>query len=136
VILNGSSEVGWLRPGIIGFGQFTDRSHARRAGEAAAAVLSGWYALYRHGAPAAWPDAVPDDDPLIVAGVVVGRVLAPCTLPSAAAVADGGSYGFELAVPDRTWLAVMLQLAQRMYATMVEERLVGATLPLAAGVAS
>ena len=134
VILDGSAEVGWLSPGVIGFGRFPDRPHARRAGEAAASVLSGWYALHRHRGPAAWPDAVPPEDQLIVAGVVVGRVLAPCALPAAAPAADPGSYGVELAVPDRTWLAVMLQLAQRMYVALVEGQLVGGTRTLAAGV--
>lgn len=114
------SDVGWLRSGLVGFHGFSDRASALRSGAVAAAVLRDWYAVRWHSTPREWPGRVPLPDQVVVDGGVVGRLVHPRAAPFGGAE----SYGFELALPPETWLALMLQLAQRMHLALVAEGLV------------
>jgi hypothetical protein len=119
VLFDGPAEVGWLRGGSLGFSGFADRARARIAGEAAASVLADWYATRWYSAPHSFPDVPLPDDRIATQGVVVGRVVGP----GAAPVGSAGSCGFELALPREMWVAVMLELAQRIYTAVAQPRL-------------
>ena len=114
VLLDGSVEVGWLRGGEIGFCGFADRASARMAGEVAASVLAEWYATRWYSAPHACASAVAPGDQITTQGVVVGRIVAPGTPP----VGRADSHGVQLALPREMWVAVILELAQRIYAAV------------------
>lgn len=115
-LLRGAAPVGWIRVGAIGFEGFADRVQARAASDIAASLLAEWYRVRTRTAPAAWPGVVPPDDRIEIAGLVVGRVVPPI------AAQEGGadSYAVELSVPAGTWLALLLQLAQRVYLAMTD----------------
>jgi hypothetical protein len=116
VLVRDGTDVGWLRAGLIGFGGFADRHEAHRAGQVAAQTLAEWYATRWRSSPIDWGSEVPHDQQLSAGTVVVGRVRARHLLSDAAA----SSYGIELRIPHETWIAVMLELAQRMYAAIIE----------------
>jgi hypothetical protein len=117
VLFDRDAEVGWMRGGIVGFGGFPDRASARRAAEVAALVLAEWYQTRWYDAPQSYAPPVPQEDGITASGVVVGRLVGPLAAPAGRA----GSYGFELALPRETWVAVMAQLAQRIYGALVGE---------------
>lgn len=119
VLVSGGADVGWMRAGIIGFCGFNDRVEAQRAGQVAAETLADWYSLRWRSTPIAWADEVPLDHAISTGGVVVGSVCSrhPLSAP------DTDSHGIELRIPHETWSALMLQLAQRMHAAMMSERL-------------
>jgi hypothetical protein len=123
VLFDGAAEVGWLRGGSVGFCGFADRARARIAGEVAASVLADWYATRWYSAPHPFPSMALPDDQIATRGVVVGRVVGPDIVP----VGSADSHGFELALPREVWVAVILELAQRIHAAVAQPR-----LPLAA----
>ena len=120
---DGARTVGWMRAGFIGFDEFGGREDARAAGRVAVHVLTAWYAVREQAigewAPAWWTNALHEEDLLRVGDVIVGRLVAPDTVSEE----QEQSYGFELAVPPVTWLAVMLQLAQRIHIELADLRI-------------
>lgn len=112
-LIDGPLEVGWIRPGVIGFSGFDDHAEAVAAGTAAAAVVASWARARIEGGLVEFAGDVGADDAIKADDLVVGRVLHP-----AAVGTDLPGYGFELAVPHATWLAVMLELAQRIHSGM------------------
>ncbi|HET8770904.1 MAG TPA: hypothetical protein VFM71_07970 [Gemmatimonadaceae bacterium] len=116
-LVDGPLVVGWTRSGIIGFGGFDDYADAHAAATAAAAVLRQWSANRAADAPAEFPGQLSSDEAVFVDGRAVARVLKPKAVKT-----DVPGYGFEVAVPHAMWLAVMLELAQRIHATLVGSR--------------
>jgi hypothetical protein len=114
VLLRDGAAVGWLRAGIIGFGSFDDRAEAQRAGERAAFALAQWYRTRWRSRPIGWEAEVRIDDRISVDETVVGRICAEDPM----GVLGDSQCGIELRIPDETWIAVMLELAQRMYMAM------------------
>jgi hypothetical protein len=105
------TDVGWFSTGRVGLCGFADRSGAQRAGEIAGATLADWYRARWNTAPEAWEDDVSLHDAIDVGGVCIGRVSA--RHPMSESRPD--SWGVEFHIPHDTWVAVMLELAQRMY---------------------
>jgi hypothetical protein len=114
VLLRDGVAVGWLRAGIIGFGSFEDHADAHRAGENAAFALAQWYRTRWRSQPIGWETEVPVEDRILVDDTIVGRVCADDPM----GVMDDRRCGIELRIPSETWIAVMLELAQRMYVAM------------------
>lgn len=113
LILDGT-EIGWSTIRSLGFGGFADRAAARVAADLAAPVAAEWFVVRLQQRPPGWHTLVPYEDQVMVGPVVGGRIVAPGACP----IGGGHSYGFELAVPEETWLAVRLQLAQQVHAAI------------------
>lgn len=111
-IFEGPSKLGWLRGDALGFVGFEDYSQARRAGELAATVLAAWYAGRASSRPAELREPAFPDAELAIGRVVAGRILSPDAVPRD--LAAGDTFGFEFAVPPGIWVAVRLELAQRV----------------------
>ena len=115
----GRRTVGWIRPGAVTFDGFGSRSAVEEAALAAVPVLEAWYAgrkqSIHHQAPARWADTVSREDLLWAGDVVVGRLIAPGRSKGARA-----SHQLELLLPHTTWLALHLQLAQRVHTRLLE----------------
>lgn len=116
-LVDGPLVVGWTRSGIIGFGGFDDFADAHSAATAAATVLQQWSRSRAEELPAPFPGELTSDEAVVVEGRAVARVLKP-----AAVATDVPGHGFEVAVPHAMWLAVMLELAQRIHATLIGSR--------------
>jgi hypothetical protein len=112
VLTDGPLVVGWIRDGIIGFGGFSDRADAMAAGTLAADVVTRWAGRRRGPGLAPFTTLVSEADAIRLAnGIVIGRILPPDQVE-----ADLGGHGYEIAVPEGTWLAVMLEIAQLVHA--------------------
>jgi hypothetical protein len=111
---NGADVVGWIRAGRVGFGGFDSREAAGTAAQRAAEVLTAWYEKrgqpIGHHAPESWAADLRDDDLVRMKDVIIGRLLTPDSGDHA-----GRDFAFELVLPPATWLAVMLQVAQRVH---------------------
>lgn len=116
-LVDGPLVVGWTRPGTIGFGGFDDHAEAHAAATAAATVLQQWSRTRSDDAPVQFPGELTSDEAVFVDGRAVARVLKPTAVST-----DVPGHGFEVAVPHAMWLAVMLELAQRIHATLVGSR--------------
>ncbi len=116
-LVDGPLVVGWTGPGIIGFGGFDDHAEAHSAATAAAVVLAQWSSSRAAADPAEFPGSLSPDEAVFVDGRAVARVVDPAAVP-----ADVPGHGFELAVPHAMWLAVTLELAQRIHATLIGSR--------------
>jgi len=110
----GGRTIGWIRTGSVGFDGFADREGAQKASRVAVDVLEAWYAAREQPIGQDWSalraDSTRDEDLLRVRDVIVGRLVSN----EIASKEHDGAHGFELFVPPSTWLAVMLQLAQRI----------------------
>lgn len=115
VLVHGTREVGWLRPGRIGFDGFTNRHAAHTAALYAARLVQEWSELRQRPALDPLPSGTAMEKAVQIDGRTVGRVE---VLDPAAVAMGAPGYGFELAVSLRMWRAVMLELAQRIYTTM------------------
>lgn len=124
-LLAANEEVGWIESRSIGLAGYADRAECRRAAELAARVLADWHKVRLQQRPTPWPEQVPAADQVDVGGIVVGRIVHPGVAPAG----PGDTYGLEFAVPPEIWLAVRVQLAQRIYlALFAEGALPGSTL--------
>ena len=112
VMSESGTDVGWFSTGRVGLCGFADRSEAQRAGEIAGATLAAWYKARWNNPPEAWEDDVSLNDAIDIGGVCIGRVSARHLMSES----SPDSWGVEFRVPHDTWIAVMLELAQRMYA--------------------
>lgn len=112
----GARDVGWFSTGRIGLAGFADHADAQRAGGIAAALLTDWYRARWNHPPEAWADAVTPEHALMSDGVTIGRIVAHHLLSEP----GESSWAIELRLPDDTWVAVMLELAQRMYVAVAE----------------
>jgi hypothetical protein len=120
-LIDGPLTIGWIRTGIIGFGGFDDRREALAAGAAAVAMVTHWAAARRAALVPPFPTHlaaglaelplhVPEADAIRGADGVVGRVLAPEEVDI-----DLAGHGFEVSLPPGTWVAVLLEVAQRIH---------------------
>ena len=109
-LMDGPLAIGWIRTGVIGFGGFEDRREAHAAAMAAAVIVLHRAASRFEGGLAEFPGHVPETDAVRANGMVVGRLLSPRATRS-----DLAGYGYEIAVPAQTWLAVMLEIAERIH---------------------
>lgn len=105
------ADVAWLTTGRVGLCGFADRAEAQRAGEIAGTTLADWYRTRWNRAPEAWEGDVSASDAINVGGVCIGRVWPRHLLSES----SPDSWGIELRIPRDTWVAVMLELTQRMY---------------------
>lgn len=118
-LIDGPLEIGWVRADVIGFGGFEDRPAAKAAGEAAATIATHWMRTRGAGAPLVpFPAKVRDDAAIRATDTVVGRLLEPDE-----ASGDLRGHGFEIALPSGTWLALKLELAQRIHRGLMGSRL-------------
>lgn len=111
VMSESGTDVGWFTTGRVGLCGFADRSEALHAGEIAGATLADWYRARWNNAPDPWEHDVSANDAIDVDGVCIGRVSAQHPLCES----SPESWGVEFRIPHDTWVAVMLELAQRMY---------------------
>ncbi len=111
-IFEGPSMIGWLRGDALGFVGFEDYVRARRAGELAATVLAAWYGGRAASRPAELREPAFPDAELAIGRVIAGRILSPDAVPKN--LGAGDTFGFEFAVPLGIWVAVRLELAQRV----------------------
>ena len=120
----GGRTVGWIRTGSVGFDGFANREGALEASRVAVDVLEAWYSareqpIEQHPS-ASQTDSARDEDLLRVQDVIVGRVVSN----ESPIKGRDGAHGFELFVPPSTWLAVMLQLAQRVHIEVTQLQVV------------
>jgi hypothetical protein len=86
-LAEGSNGIGWIVPGRLSFTGFPDASAAAAAAEIAAGVVDQW---------------------------AQGRTPAPRPEDTLVALSRDG-LGFECRVPEQTWYANLLELAQRIH---------------------
>ena len=110
VLLEDGAPVGWLRPGVIGFGGFATAADSARAAARAVPELLRWYRTRWLGEPLSWPGAVEASARVECNGKMVGRLL-PAHDPSS--LSPGGC-GFEPKIPTGLWIGTREALCQRL----------------------
>ena len=93
---------------------FDDAADAHRAGARAANALAQWYRTRWRSQPIGWEGSVPAEEGISIDDVVVGRV----GVDDPMGVLGERRCGIQLRIPQETWIAVMLELAQQMYVAM------------------
>lgn len=117
-LMDGTSTVGWIRPGIVGLGGYPTRIDAYFAAEAGAAFLKSWSRTREQRVPVPFSHPVPVSERVRLDDRVVARIASP----DETARHDAEGFGFEIAVPKGSWLSVMLEMAQHIRVATAEWR--------------
>jgi hypothetical protein len=115
-LIDGTGEVGWLRPRMIGFCGFDDAEDALRAAAVAHAMVDDWLRDHARSPRRARMRIFGGmvraaGDLLYLHGALVGRLVRP----SQASVVRRQSFGFELRLPPEMTHVPSVRLARRIH---------------------